>query len=195
MRVRSLDLLPPLERPTAVIVNSDGFAVELSSFESGSVFYRSVPDQLPENYPLVIVNPTFVIIGRLDDIGAFQGTHEIELWVDSEGIADLVKCLENFENLAVHGSSTGPQWFRLGIRPSEISDRPGQDLVLGLKASLLRVGLDAATVFPSSLPATATNSSPKAELVRAAARIAKPIKPYLPASVIRILYKAVGVLR
>lgn len=195
MRVHSLELLVPHVEPAAVLVNSDGFAVELSSFESGSVFFRSVPGRLPDNFPFVVVNPTSKIIGELVDKGVFQGKRVIELWSDSKGIPGLVGCLENFENLAVYGASTDAQWFRLGIQSSELADRPSQDLVLGIKASLLHTEKDVDTVATPSHPKEDTNLSLRAELVRVATRISKPIKPYLPASVIHMLYKALGAVR
>ena len=195
MRVHSLDLLTPLMEPATVLVNSDRFAVELSSFESSSVFFRSVPDRLPNNIPFVVVNPTSKIIGELADRGAFQMKRVVEIWSDSAGIPDLVGCLENFENLAVYGASTDAQWFRLGIRSSDLADRPGQDLVLGLKASLLRKEKDVGTITTPSHPREDTNLSLRAELVRVATRIAKPIKPYLPTSVTHMLYKTLGALR
>lgn len=195
MRIHSLDTLPPLNHPTVVIVNSECFDVDLSGFESRSIFFRSVPQILPEELPLVLVNPTPVLVRTLYANGAFLSQRPIELWADSTGLSNLVLCLSGFEYLSVAGVSPGRDWFKIRVEPGIATDRLGEDLVVGLNASLLLVSAKEDPAAHVVVDADARGTSFKSGLVQVAARIAKPIKPYLPAPVIHTLYRILGVLR
>lgn len=195
MRIHSLEVLPALAGPAAVLVNSDGFGVNLSIFESRSVFFRKIPELLPVELPLVVVNPTLKTIEKLNDKGKLIRQCGVEFWVDSTGASDLLECLKKFDDLAVSGASTDSEWFKIGVRSSVLTDRSSLDLVVGLSATLLDAGqVDFSGGTAPNLKA-ATDLNLRAELIRIAARVAKPVKPYLPASVVHLLYKVLGVLR
>ncbi|MDK8800613.1 hypothetical protein [Corynebacterium coyleae] len=195
MRIHSLDNLAPLNHPTVVVVNSDCFDVDLSGFESGSIFFRTVPEPLPEELPLVVVNPTPVLVETLHANGAFRGQRPIELWADSTGFSNLVLCLSGFDHLAVAGASPGTNWFKVGVQPGTVTDRLGEDLFVGLKASLLLASVKEDPETHVAVDADVGSTSLKSNLMQMAARIARPIKTYLPIPVIHMLYKILRVLQ
>ncbi len=195
MRIHSLNVLSCLDDPAAVLVDSEGFTADLSSFNSGSIFFREVPERLPEDAPLVVINPNQILIERLHNRGAFHRQRVVELWADSTGVAELLACLERFDDLAVSGASTDSAWFKIGIQASDSSDRSSRDLVVGLRASLLGAKKKASAAITAPPSTAVTGMSLKDDLIRIVLRVAKPMKPFLPASITRMLYKILGVLR
>lgn len=195
MRIHSLNTLPPVEHPVAVIVNSESFGVDLSSFESRSVFFRTVPESPPEALPLVVVNPTPLMVQDLRKRGAFQGQRSIQLWADSTGIFDLAVCLTEFEDLAASGAFSDSNWFKVRVQRSAAMDRSGQDLIIGMKASSLFVSTKAGSPVPESFNTAPASGSRKSGIVQIATWLAKPIKPHLPAPMVHMLYKILGVLQ
>lgn len=195
MRIHSLQTLPPVTAPAVVIVNSNCFGVDLTSFESRSIFLRSVPESHPEEYPLIMVNPTPAIVKELHKNGVLQSQPYTEMWADSTGFSDLTLCLSGFDDLAVSGTFSNQEWFRVRVQRSTSSDRPGQDLVVGLKASSLASAAEAWSPVAETNHTGVASSTLVSGIVQIATRIAKPIKPYLPAPVVHILYKILGVIR
>ena len=197
MRIHSLKALPSIKRPVTVIVNSSCFGVDLTSFESRSTFFRSVPESLPDETPLIVVNPTPVIVERLHEKRVFHSERHIELWADATGFSDLAQCVSEFDALAVSGTLSDHEWFKIGVRGSTATDRPGQDFLVGLQAvSLVEVAItEACSVAPGIPYQDSAGVNPKSSVLQIATRIAKPIKPFLPAPVIHFLYKILGVLR
>jgi len=195
MRIHSLQTLPPVTAPAVVIVNSNCFGVDLTSFESRSIFLRSVPESHPEEYPLIMVNPTPAIVKELHKSGVLQSQPYTEMWADSTGFSDLTLCLSEFDDLAVSGTFSNQEWFRVRVQRSTSSDRPGQDLVVGLKASSLASAAEAWSPVAETNHTGVASSTLVSGIVQIATRIAKPIKPYLPAPVVHILYKILGVIR
>jgi len=195
MRIHSLQTLPPVTAPAVVIVNSNCFGVDLTSFESRSIFLRSVPESHPEEYPLIMVNPTPAIVKELHKNGVLQSQPYTEMWADSTGFSDLTLCLSEFDDLAVSGTFSNQEWFRVRVQRSTSSDRPGQDLVVGLKASSLASAAEAWSPVAETNHTGVASSTLVSGIVQIAPRIAKPIKPYLPAPVVHILYKILGVIR
>lgn len=195
MRIHSLQTLPPVTDPAVVIVNSNCFGVDLTSFASRSVFLRSVPESHPEEYPLIVVNPTPVIVKELHKKGVFGSQSYTEMWADSTGFSDLILCLSEFDDLAVSGTFSSREWFRARVQRSTSSDRSGQDLVVGLKASSLASAAEAWSPVAETHNTGVASSTLISGVVQIATRIAKPIKPFLPASVVHILYKILGVIR
>lgn len=195
MRIHSLQTLPPVTDPAVVIVNSNCFGVDLTSFESRSIFLRSVPESHPEEFPLIVVNPTLAIVKELHKNGVLQSQPYTEMWADSTGFSDLTLCLSEFDDLAVSGTFSNQEWFRVRVQRSTSSDRPGQDLVVGLKASSLASAAEAWSPVAETNHTGVASSTLVSGIVQIATRIAKPIKPYLPAPVVHILYKILGVIR
>ena len=195
MRIHSLQTLPPVTGPAVVIVNSNCFGVDLTSFESRSIFLRSVPVTRRWDLPLVIVNPTAELVQKLLKKGVFQSQPFIEMWADSTGFSDLILCLSGFEDLAVTGTFSSQEWFRVRVQKSNSSDRSGEDLVVGLRASSLTSAAEARSPVAEVHDTGVASSTLKSVLVQTATWIAKPLKPYLPAPVVHILYKILGVLR
>lgn len=195
MRIHSLQTLPPVTDPAVVIVNSNCFGVDLTSFESRSVFLRSVPESHPEDLPLVVVNPTPAMVQELHKTGVFESQSYTEMRADSTGFSDLTLCLSEFDDLAVSGTFSNQEWFRVRVQRSTSSDRPGQDLVVGLKASSLASAAEAWSPVAETNRTGVASSTLVSGIVQIATRIAKPIKPYLPAPVVHILYKILGVIR
>ena len=187
MRIHSLQTLPPVPDPAVVIVNSNCFGVDLTSFESRSVFLRSVPESHPEDLPLVVVNPTPAMVQELHKTGVFESQSYTEMRADSTGFSDLTLCLSEFDDLAVSGTFSNQEWFRVRVQRSTSSDRPGQDLVVGLKASSLASAAEAWSPVAETNRTGVASSTLVSGIVQIATRIAKPIKPYLPAPVVHIL--------
>lgn len=195
MRIHSLQTLPPVTDPAVVIVNSNCFGVDLTSFESRSIFLRSVPESHPEEFPLIVVNPTPAIVKELHKNGVLQSHPYTEMWADSTGFSDLTLCLSEYDDLAVSGTFSNQEWFRVRVQRSTSSDRPGQDLVVGLKASSLASAAAAWSPVAETNQTGVASSTLVSGIMQIATRIAKPIKPYLPAPVVHILYKILGVIR
>lgn len=195
MRIHSLQTLPPVSDPAVVIVNSNCFGVDLTSFESRSIFLRSVPESHPGDFPLIVVNPTPAMVKKLHKNGVLQSQPYAEMWADSTGFSDLILCLSEFDDLAVSGTFSSQEWFRVRVQRSTSSDRPGQDLVVGLKASSLTSSTEAWSPVAETHNTGIASSTLISSVVQIATRIAKPIKPYLPAPVVHILYKILGVIR
>ena len=195
MRIHSLQTLPPVTDPAVVIVNSNCFGVDLTSFESRSVFLRSVPESHPEDLPLVVVNPTPAMVQELHKKGVFESQSYIEMRANSTGFSDLVLCLSEFDDLAVSGTFSSQEWFRVRVQRSTSSDRSGQDLTVGLKASSLTSAAEAWSPVAETHNTGVASSTLISDVVQIATRISKPIQPYLPAPVVHILYKILGVIR
>lgn len=195
MRIHSLDELRPLREPVAVVVNSAGFRVDLSSFESHSVFFRTVPELLPEDLPLVVMNPTPVMIQKLCETGAFLGNRVVELWADAIGFSWLTPCLNDFDGLAISGVSSNEKWFKVGVQRSLATDRSAQDLVTGLRGASLIAWAEPSNPAPVVLDTDAYKTNFKSGLVQLMARVAKPVKAYLPNTVVHMLYKILRALQ
>lgn len=195
MRIHSLDELRPFREPVAVVVNSAGFRVDLSSFESHSIFFSTVPELLPEDLPLVVMNPTPVMIQKLCETGAFLGKRVVELWADAIGFSWLAPCLNDFDGLAISGVSLDEKWFKVGVQRSLATDRSAQDLVTGLRGASLIAWKEPSNPAPVVLDTDAYKANFKSGIVQLLARVAKPVKAYLPNTVVHMLYKILGVLQ
>lgn len=194
MRIRSLDPLPPLQESATVLVNVESFDVDLAAFESGSVFLRTPREELLQDRPVVVVNPTpssLRPVAGLIEAGRIRGAH---LWADPTAIAALSACTQEFDNLAIAHASQIDEWVRLYVVPEIAGDRSAAALSFGLGAAQrAQENLDPIhSVTPSLGKDVATA---KAELVRVAAKLMKPIKPYLPPQIVHLLYQILGVLR
>lgn len=195
MRIRALDPLPPLVGPATVIVNAEDFAVDLSEFESGSIFLRDTGGCISTSQPVVVVNPTVDFFHPLADQIVDGRIASVELWADAAGIEGLLECTMNFDAIAVSRASIDEIWVKLRLVTSVAHDRPASDLALGLSAAKKGVGNPITQKLPDQIPSTDEAGAAKAEFVRVAAKLMKPIKPYLPKQLIHLMYKILGALR
>lgn len=194
MRIRELDPLPPLDGPATVIVNAEGFAVDLSEFESGSVFFRDIHDCISNSRPVVVVNPTVELLSLVVDHIAEGRISRVELWADASGVEGLWECTQNFDALAISQASSNGMWVKLRLVTSATGDRPASDLTFGLGASMIGAEKSIVQKGPDPLHSTGEASDARAELVRVVAKLMKPIKPYLPQQLIHFMYKILGAL-
>ena len=194
MRIRSLEAWALHRQPAVVITQVEEFKVDLSAFESGSSFYRSIPEAIPAGLPLVVVNPTVKILEEFQTRTFWNASSEIQLWVNATGLRDFAACLAKFDEFALCGTSLDESWLRARIRPSASSDRLAEDFITGIQMGSLQRSTES---FEVEAPPQKSKAKPsvRAELIRITASALKPVKPYLPARLVHTLYKILGALR
>ncbi|WP_070464432.1 hypothetical protein [Corynebacterium sp. HMSC29G08] len=194
MRIRSLEAWALHRRPAVVIAQVEEFKVDLSAFESGSSFYRSIPEAIPAGLPLVVVNPTVEILEEFQTRTFWNEASEIQLWVNAAGLQDFAECLSKFDEFALCGTSLDETWLRALLGPSASSDRLAEDFITGIQTGSLRRSTESFEVEVSPQKSKA-KPSVRAELIRITASALKPVKPYLPTRLVHTLYKILGALR
>lgn len=195
MKIRVLDRLPLIDEPATVIVTSEEFAVDLSDFESGSVFYREARFPFPKSGPVVVVNPTVELLDSLIDQVVGRQISGMELWADASGVAEFWKCTQCFDELAISQASISESWIRVRVEPSIEGDRSAKDFSFGLGAAQIAIGSAVISSAPTSLHTLDDTATAKAELIRVAAKLMKPMKPYLPRQLVHALYRVLGAVR
>ncbi|MCG7274567.1 hypothetical protein MHJ82_09600 [Corynebacterium afermentans] len=195
MKVLELGPLAGVIGPAVVIVNSCDFRVDLSDVESGSLFFRQVPSPLPKNFPVVVVDPTLDTVQRIVDAIPSKRLVNVQFWISSFGIYDFIDCLREFDDLAIEGTASQQDWFKVGIVHNGGAGRSALDLRMGLSGAAAFASVEPRLIRESEPVETASELTSGAKLLRFATRVLKPIKRYLPTSVVHLLYKVIGVLR
>lgn len=197
VKIRTLDLLPPLDNPALVIVQEERFAVDLSAFVSGSIFVRDIGADKSVSMPVVVVNPTLQTLRPIATRISAGWLVGAELWADSAGFENLTACTKSFGDLAICKADRSHDWLKLYVVSSNATDRPAGDLSFGMSAAQI-ANKRSGGVAELSFTTTTRGVDPgdvKVRFVGAAARMMKPIKPFLPKRVVHLLYRILGVFR
>ncbi|MGV0326923.1 hypothetical protein ACUY2E_08295 [Corynebacterium confusum] len=209
MRISSLDAYQAAygtntqapERPTAqparpVVVLDDSEApVSLASVAGDAIFLSGLPDTWPaEGDRLILVNTPEPL--TLDAVSRWlsAGHEQAEFWVDHEHVARMVGLLRADvpeAQVCVTGFDADEGWLRLRLGTTLSPTRSSEDFVRGLAAQA------GAGVEREPKPTEPTLSEPSlgSLVVKKVVPLAKPIKQYLPATLVAYLYKGLEKLR
>ncbi len=189
------------ERPTAqparpVVVLDDSEApVSLASVAGDAIFLSGASGAWPaEGDRLILVNTpeplTLAAVSRW--LGS--GHEQAEFWADLEHVARMVGLLRADvpeQQVCVTGFEADEGWLRLRLGTALGPTRSSEDFVRGLAAHA------GPGVEPESKPTELTLSEPSlgSLVVKKVVPLAKPIKQYLPATLVAYLYKGLEKLR
>ncbi len=194
MKIRSLEEATLGRRPVTVIANVEEFKADFSSVVSGSRFYRDIPLTVPDDLPLVLVNPNVEMVRELQRANVFQLVPETQLWVNEAGVVDFARCLSSFDEFALDGAYQDQTWLRVRLCSSSENDLSAKNLAFGLQ-----LGMRLRNTDPTASETLMQNADAKvsfrANLIQILASTFKPIKPYLPPPLVHALYKILGAIR
>lgn len=195
MRIKSLAPVPAIDGAATVIVNSEEFAVDLSEFQTGTIFFRDVPANLQVEGPLIVINPSQKTIISLQDAISRDGVQRLQIWADVTEIAELASCLKKFDDLAIVGISANEGWLKIALCGSSDLDRDVGDFVAGLLASSSLEAPKRTDRSYQGVEGKFYEETVRIALVKGLARIFKPVKPYLPKPIVHMLYRMLGAIR
>lgn len=191
MRISSLDRFPPLDSAYAMLLESSEqpFSFPPATFP---VTFCFAAEQLADvtELPLVLVDTdASEALPILRDYAA-KNRH-IEYWALRADTARLqqIALTQDSRDLSITGSRLTENWIQLRIGPATERDRSCADWVEGLKVGT-------ASVESKESPSVAVpEMSLRSLVISRITPVAKPLKKYLPGSVVIMLYKILEKIR
>ncbi|MEX3507343.1 hypothetical protein VVR85_07160 [Corynebacterium sp. LK2590] len=189
------------ERPAAeparpvVILDDSAAPVSLASVPGDAIFLSGLPDTWPaEGGRLILVNTPEPLTLDAASRWLSAGHAQAEYWADTKHLARMVGLLRADvpeERACVTGFEAEGGWLRLRLGTASGPTRSSEDFVRGLAAQA------GAGPEPEPEPAEPTLSEPSlgSLVVKKVVPLAKPIKQYLPATLVAYLYKGLEKLR
>lgn len=191
MRISSLDGLQPLDSAYAMLLES---SEQLFSFPPATspVTFCFAAEQLADvaELPLVLVDTDAnEALSILCDY-ATKNRH-IEYWAPRADTARLqqLALAQEGHDLSITGSRLTENWLQLRIGSATEHDRSCADWVEGLKVATASVG------FNESPNVAVPEMSLRSLVISRITPLAKPLKKYLPGSVVIVLYKILEKIR
>ena len=191
MRISSLDGLQPLDSAYAMLLESSEQPFSFPPATSPVTFCFAA-EQLADvaELPLVLVD--------IDADGALlilrkcaTANQHVEYWAPRADTARLqqIALAQDSHDLSIAGSRLTENWIQVRIGPATEYDRSSADWVEGLKAA-------SAPVESMESPSVAVpEMSLRGLVISRITPVAKPLKKYLPGSVVILLYKILEKIR
>lgn len=195
MRIGSLDDYKPADTDYAVLLCSSEQLQPLPA-SHGTVVFCFSEEELGQavNMPVVLADvpaaQAIPILARL----LIQDRRVVEYWAPRSAVDNLRNLVGSdgavSEELGVSGLHISEGWIHLRVEESVGTSRPSDDFLRGLSAPLSL----------SNLAPRGQGPSPDAPTLRAlvisrVATLAKPVKQFLPSSVVVSLYKMLEKIR
>ena len=191
MRIASLDRFPPLDSAYAMLLESSEQPFSFPPATSPVTFcFAAEQLAVVAELPLVLVDTVAnEALPILRDYAA-KNRH-IEYWApraDTERLQQLALAKASHD-LSITGSRLTKNWIQLRIGPATEHDRSCADWVEGLKVAT-------APVESTESPGVAVpEMSLRSLVISRITPVAKPLKKYLPGSVVIVLYKILEKVR
>ena len=191
MRISSLDRFPPLDSAYAMLLESSEQPFSFPPATSPVTFCFAA-EQLDDvaELPLVLVDADAdQALPILHEYAT--ANHHVEYWTPRTETARLQQLVlaQEGHDLSITGSRLTENWIQLRIGSATEHDRSCADWVEGLKAA---TALIESTESPSiAVPETSLRSL----VISHITPVAKPLKKYLPGSVVIALYKILEKIR
>ncbi|MDK8897567.1 hypothetical protein QP999_06405 [Corynebacterium sp. MSK004] len=191
MRISSLDRFQPLDSAYAMLLESSEQPFSFPPATSPITFCFTA-EQLADiaELPLVLVDTeTHEALPILHEY-ATKNRH-IEYWAPRSDTVRLqqIALAQNSHDLSITGSRLTESWLQLRIGAATEQDRSCADWVEGLKAATTPVESKA---FPS---VAAPEMSLRSLVISRITPVAKPLKKYLPGSMVVVVYKVLEKIR
>ncbi len=191
MRISSLDGFQPLGSAYAMLLESSEQPFSFPPATSPVTFCFAA-EQLADvaELPLVLVDTDADTALRILHQYA-TANHHVEYWaprVDTVRLQQLALAQEGHD-LSITGSRLTENWIQVCIGPATEHDRSCEDWVQGLKSAT-------APVESTESPSVAVpEMSLRSLVISRITPVAKPLKKYLPGSVVIVLYKILEKIR
>lgn len=192
MRISSLDGFQPLDSAYAMLLESSEQPFSFPPATSPVTFcFAAEQLAVVAELPLVLVDTDAnEALPILRDYAA-KNRH-IEYWApraDTERLQQIA-LTQDGHDLSITGSRLTENWIQVCIGPATEHDRSCADWVKGLKAAT------AAPVESTESPSVAVpEMSLRSLVISRITPLAKPLKKYLPGSVVIVLYKILEKIR
>ncbi len=194
MRIKSLSDYQPAETGLVVLLRTSENLRPLPMSKGTAFFCFSEEElMLVDGAPAVLVDippeSAIRILSRLVRIGKAA-----EYWAPRSDIANLLRLVEisnsSSEALAISGLHVSEAWIQLRIRHANGETRHADDFLRGLSAPYYGT-----TLMPHNYEQPPSAETLRAILISWTATLAKPVKKYLPKTVIVGLYKILERIR
>ncbi|TVU83643.1 hypothetical protein FQN05_06710 [Corynebacterium aurimucosum] len=192
MRISSLDRFPPLDSAYAMLLESSEQPFSFPPATSPVTFCFAA-EQLADvaELPLVLVDTD--ADEALPILRQYAtANHHVEYWAPRTETVRLqqLALAKDSHDLSITGSRLTENWIQLRIGPTTEHDRSCADWVEGLKSAT------AAPVESTESPSVAVpEMSLRSLVISRITPVAKPLKKYLPGSVVTMLYKILEKIR
>mgnify|MGYP001128067052 CR=1 FL=1 len=187
MKLRSVNQREIGRGPATVLVNN------LSHFDSGSVFTEHLKGlEIASDDWLVGINLDAQSLGELFQAATEAGCDRLSYWVNATGARHLETVLETLDMLAIDGVTPIGEWIVFDLTEATTTDGSAAEFLSGFLTSRR---LQQPTSTQTRIPNVETQTSRRAVLLTELVHLAKPLKPYLPPSVIHAGYKLLGALK
>lgn len=194
MKLHSLEPRNLGSGPIIVIVDDLSKPYDLSHFDSASTFSEQLEGlELASTDRIVGVNLDVPTLSALWDAASAAGCKRIGYWVDSDGEPDFLAAVGSLNTLAIDGTTLVGDGVLFGVTEAVAMDRPSADFLRGF---FIGRKLHPVTV-PLNAPVNVGDrpSGRRADLLAGLFRLAKPLKPFLPAPVIHAGYRVLGAFK
>lgn len=193
MKLRSVNQREIGRGPATVLVDDLGAPYDLSHFNSGSVFTENLQGlEIASDDWLVGINLDARSLDELFQAATEAGCDRLSYWVNADGAEELRTVLQSLDMLAIDGVTPVGEWISFDLTEATTTDRSSAEFLSGFLTSR-RLQQPTSTQIPTQSEETQT--SRRAVLLTELVHLAKPIKPYLPPSVIHAGYKLLGALK
>lgn len=192
MRISSLDRFPSLDSAYAMLLES---SEQPFSFPPAPypVTFCFATEQLADvaELPLVLVDTD--ADEALPILHQYAtANHHVEYWSPRADTARLqrIALAQDSHDLSITGSRLTKNWIQVRIGPATEHDRSCTDWVEGLKSATA-----APVESTESLGVAVPEMSLRSLVISRITPVAKPLKKYLPGSVVIVLYKILEKIR
>lgn len=193
MKLRSVNQREIGRGPATVLVDDLGAPYDLSHFNSGSVFTENLKGlEIASDDWLVGINLDARSLGELFQAATEAGCDRLSYWVNATGARHLETVLQTLDTLAIDGVAPVGEWIVFDLTEATTTDSSSAEFLSGLLTSR-RLQQPTSTLIP--MQSEETQTSRRAVLLTELVHLAKPLKPYLPPSVIHAGYKLLGALK
>lgn len=194
MKLRSTEPRNLQSGAAKVAVDELSRPYDLSFFESGSVFSEHVEglEIASSDWP-VGVNLDALSLAELWASASSVGVDRMSYWVNAIGAGGFATVVQSLDDLAIDGITPMGEWVVFDLTEATTTDSSPEAFLSGFLTSrqLMRPASRTATPVMRDEPRNRGRAALLTELVH----IAKPLKPYLPPSVIHAGYKVLGALK
>lgn len=194
MKLRSTEPKHLQGGPAKVAVDDLGRPYDLSFFESGSVFSEHVEglEIASTDWP-VGVNLDAQSLADLWAAASSAGRNRVSYWVNAIGAGRLAAVVQSLDGLTINGITPMGEWVVFDLTEATTTDGSSEAFLSGFLTSRQLMQPAPSTASPVLSAETQTRGG--AALLTELVHIAKPLKPYLPPSVIHAGYKVLGALK
>ena len=194
MKLRSVETRELRSGPAIVFVNDLGAQYELSHFDSGSVFTEHMEslEITPDDW-LVGINLDARSLGEFWQVATEAGCDRLSYWANAAGAQHLEMVFQSLDMVAIDGVTPVGEWIAFDLTGATRTDGSSAELISGFLIGQRLKRPD--TKLVAEEPRAETQPSRRAVLLTKVVHLAKPLKPYLPPSVIHAGYKILGALK